>query len=61
MNFIKTVLDNLTRMLKSTAAAMDMVLEYKNPSDHYSPTKIEKSEDSPQSLVLHSLPNVLLY
>lgn len=27
INFIKTVLDNLTWMLKSTAAAMDMILE----------------------------------
>lgn len=31
MNFIRTMLDNLTWMLKSTAAAMDMILECKNP------------------------------
>lgn len=58
MNFIKTMVDNLTWMLKSTAAAMDMVLECKNPSNHCSLTKIERSEDNPHSLVLHSLPNV---
>lgn len=45
------MLDNLTWMLKSAAAAMDMVLEYKNSRDRCSPTKIQKSQDNPKRLV----------
>ena len=40
------MLDNLTWMLKSTAAAMDIVLECKNPRDQCSPRKTEKSQDT---------------
>ena len=45
-------------MLKSTAAAMEMALECKNPGDHGLPTKTGKSQDSSISLVPHYLPNV---